>query len=376
MRTFGPPQQEQPVTESPTTRTPSPAEIKRWRRYLADERAEASVYGELASRRTGEERAILLGLVDAERRHEAHWIELLGEHANDPTRTALRTRLLAFLARRFGSVFVLALMQRTESRSPYEADADATDAMAADERLHEEIVRGLAARGRNSMSGTFRAAVFGANDGLVSNLALVLGMSATGVGNGVVLAAGVAGLLAGALSMGAGEFVSVRSQRELRDSTTPDPAARQVLPNLDVNANELQYVYRVRGMAPKQAAEHAHEVLNGLDCVHVGLDTGSLVAQDDHDSIGSARGAAVSSFLFFASGAIVPVLPYLFGLSGLAAVAVASVLVGIALLMTGAVVGVLSGASPLKRALRQLGIGYGAAAVTYLLGLLFGTTVA
>ena len=365
------------MTDSPTLRTPSPAEIKRWRRYLADERAEAAVYGELADRRTGEERAILLGLVEAERRHEAHWIRLLGEHANDPTRTALRTRLLAFLARRFGSVFVLALMQRTESRSPYESDADATDAMAADERLHEEIVRGLAARGRNSMSGTFRAAVFGANDGLVSNLALVLGMSATGVGTGVVLAAGVAGLLAGALSMGAGEFVSVRSQRELRDSTTPDLTARQVLPDLDVNANELQYVYRVRGMAPKQAAEHAHEVLNGLDCVHVGLDTGSLSAQGDgQDSIGSARGAAVSSFLFFASGAIIPVLPYIFGLTGLVAVAVASVLVGIALLMTGAVVGVLSGASPLKRALRQLGIGYGAAAVTYLLGLLFGTTVA
>jgi VIT1/CCC1 family predicted Fe2+/Mn2+ transporter len=377
LRIFGPPQQEFPVTESPATRTPSAAEIKRWRRYLADERAEASVYGELASRRTGEERAILLGLVDAERRHEAHWIQLLGEHANDPTRTALRTRLLAFLARRFGSVFVLALMQRTESRSPYEADVDATDAMAADERLHEEIVRGLAARGRNSMSGMFRAAVFGANDGLVSNLALVLGMAATGVGNGVVLAAGMAGLLAGALSMGAGEFVSVRSQRELLESTAPDPAARSVLPQLDVDANELQLVYRVRGMAPQQAAEHAREVLNGLDCAHVNINTGSIPAQkNEHEEIGSARGAAVSSFLFFASGAIIPVLPYLFGLSGLAAVAVASVLVGIALLMTGAVVGVLSGASPLKRALRQLGIGYGAAAVTYLLGLIFGTTVA
>ncbi|GHD45778.1 rubrerythrin family protein [Mycetocola manganoxydans] len=365
------------MTESPTRGTPTPTEIRRWRQYLADERAEAQVYGELARRRTGEERAILLGLVEAERRHEAHWIALLGEHANDPTRTALRTRLLGFLARRFGSVFVLALMQRTESRSPYEADADATDAMAADERLHEEIVRGLAARGRNSISGTFRAAVFGANDGLVSNLALVLGMSATGVGTGVVLAAGIAGLLAGALSMAAGEFVSVRSQRELLESTTPDPTARRVLPQLDVDANELQLVYRVRGMPPKQAAEHAHEVLNGLDCVHVGINTGSVsVQQDQHEEVGSARAAAVSSFFFFASGAIIPVLPYLFGLTGLTAVAVASVLVGIALLITGATVGVLSGASPLKRALRQLAIGYGAATVTYLLGLLFGTTVA
>jgi VIT1/CCC1 family predicted Fe2+/Mn2+ transporter len=86
--------------------------------------------------------------------------------------------------------------------------------------------------------------------------------------------------------------------------------------------------------------------------------------------------AAISSFLFFASGALIPVLPYLFGMSGLAAVVTATVLVGIALLLTGATVGLLSGASPLKRALRQLAIGLGAAAVTYLLGLAFGTTIA
>ena len=83
--------------------------------------------------------------------------------------------MLALLARRFGSVFVLALVQRAERRSPYDTDLDATRAMAADERVHEEVVRGLAARGRARVSGTFRAAVFGANDGLVSNLALVLG---------------------------------------------------------------------------------------------------------------------------------------------------------------------------------------------------------
>jgi VIT1/CCC1 family predicted Fe2+/Mn2+ transporter len=91
--------------------------------------------------------------------------------------------------------------------------------------------------------------------------------------------------------------------------------------------------------------------------------------------VGSALGAALSSFLFFASGAVVPVIPYLFGLQGLTAVIVSAVLVGIALLGTGAVVGLLSGASPLKRALRQLAIGYGAAAATYLLGLLFGVTL-
>ena len=95
-------------------------------------------------------------------------------------------------------------------------------------------------------------------------------------------------------------------------------------------------------------------------------------AVTDHEVVGSALGAAGSSFLFFASGAIIPVLPWLFGLSGTPAVLLALVLVGIALLCTGAMVGLLSGGPPLRRGLRQLAIGYGAAAITYLLGLLFG----
>ena len=94
-----------------------------------------------------------------------------------------------------------------------------------------------------------------------------------------------------------------------------------------------------------------------------------------HDLLGSAWGAAASSFCFFASGALLPVLPYLFGLEGLAAVVAATLVVGLALLATGATVGVLSGASPGRRALRQIAIGYGAAGATYLLGLAFGTTV-
>ncbi len=345
------------------------ATIRRWRTYLADERAEAAVYRELGQRRTGQEREILLALAEAEGRHEQHWLELLGDQVGRPRRATLRTRLLIFGSRRFGSIFVLALMQRAESRSPYEDDADATETMAADERIHGEVLRGLAARGRERLSGTFRAAVFGANDGLVSNLALVLGIGATGVDVRTVLFAGVAGLLAGALSMGAGEYVSVRSQRELLDSTRPDPASQSALTHLDVDENELALVYRARGMAPTEAEAHAREVLSSH---RLDADRPEAAEVDPHESVGSAWGAALSSFCFFASGALIPVLPYLFGASGLPAILIAAVLVGLALLCTGAVVGVLSGASPLKRALRQLAIGYGAAGVTYVLGLLFG----
>ena len=350
---------------------PSGADLRRWRQHLADERAEAAVYRDLARHRGGEERQILLALADAEGRHEAHWLQLLGEYAGKPRRPDLRTRVLGLLARRFGSVFVLALAQRAEARSPYEEDLDATASMAADERIHEEVVRGLAARGRNRLSGTFRAAVFGANDGLVSNLSLVLGVSASGVANSVVLLTGLAGLLAGALSMGAGEYVSVRSQRELLEASTPSPDTHAVLPELDLDANELALVYRARGMDPAAAEAHAAEVLGRPEPTVA--DAPPVVEADEHEAIGTGLGAAVSSFCFFASGAVVPVLPYLLGLSGLAAVVVAAVLVGLTLLATGATVGLLSGASPLRRGLRQLAIGYGAAAVTYLLGLLLGT---
>ena len=359
---------------------PSPSDLKRWRQYLADERAEADTYRYLAERRDGEERAILLALAEAEGRHEAHWRELLGDDANGRTKASLRNRLLGFLARRFGSVFVLALAQRAEGRSPYASDPNATSAMAADEQIHEEVVRGLATRGRTRLSGNFRAAVFGANDGLVSNLALIMGIGATGVSSGFILFSGLAGLLAGALSMGAGEYVSVRSQRELLEASRPTQVTLAAAKSLDIDANELVLVYRARGMSP-EAAEHRAAERMGLyscDCdPSFSLNPEATVdGSDEHESVGTGLGAAVSSFCFFASGAIIPVLPYIFGFTGLTAVIISCVLVSLALLMTGAVVGLLSGASPLKRGLRQLAIGLGAAAATYALGMLFGTGVA
>jgi VIT1/CCC1 family predicted Fe2+/Mn2+ transporter len=348
---------------------PQARAVRRWRRRLADEREEARVYRDLASRRAGEEREILLGLAEAEERHAAHWERLLGPDVGRVRRGDVRTRMLAWLARRFGSVFVLALAQRAESRSPYDADLDATRAMAADERVHEEVVRGLAARGRARVSGTFRAAVFGANDGLVSNLALVLGVAGGGLPSGSVLLTGLAGLLAGALSMGAGEYISVRSQRELLAASAPSAGARAALPHLDVDANELALVYRARGMPADEAKRKADALLRSRpDETEL-----EVPAADEHEVVGSGLGAAASSFVFFASGAAVPALPFLLGIEGAPALVLATVLVGVALLLTGATVGVLSGGPPLLRGLRQLAIGAGAAGTTYVLGSLFGT---
>lgn len=356
--------------------TPTARDRRRWAQYLVNERAEAQVYRHLATRRAGEEREILLALAEAEGRHEAHWLGLLGgEPARLPS-ADVRTRVLGWMARTFGSIFVLALAQNAEARSPYERDPSATPAMAADEKIHAEVVRGLAARGRRRLSGTFRAAVFGANDGLVSNLALVMGIGATGVAPQFVLFSGIAGLLAGALSMGAGEFVSVRSQRELLAATEPNNFADDVLPDLDLDANELALVYRTRGMPLPEALAKARIVVAAAqEADRAQPYQRPVEAADDHEMVGGAWGAALSSFLFFASGAIIPVLPWIFGLSGSAAIITALVLVGIALLATGATVGVLSGGPPLRRGLRQLAIGFGAAAVTYVLGLIFGVSL-
>ena len=364
-----------PTRHSAVT-SPSPAQIKRWRRYLADEESEARIYRYLARRAEGTDREILLQVAEAEKRHQQHWRDMLGEHADVHVRPSLQSQLLQFLAKNFGSVFILAMAQRAESRSPYAEDPDATEEMAADEAIHEEIIRALATNGREKLSGNFRAAVFGANDGLVSNLALTMGITASGASSSMVLLSGIAGLLAGALSMAAGEFVSVRSQRELLDASQPTQVTLRVAHDLDLDSNELELIYRARGMEPEAAHHRAMERFGYLDC---DCDP-SLSHREDEDreenvALGTDIGAAAASFAFFASGALVPILPYIFGLSGVFAMVLSLLFVGAALGFTGGVVGLLSGASPMKRGVRQILIGFGAAFVTYLLGLAFGTTV-
>ena len=361
---------------------PSRTQIRRWRKHLAEERMEARTYRDLSERRTGEERAVLLALEDAERRHEEYWLARLGERALPAPKPPLRTRAAAVLAHLFGTIFILAMAQRAEQRSFRDAD-DVPAHMQADEHIHAEVIRSLAARSRETLAGTFRAAVFGANDGLVSNLALVLGVAATGMAPGLVLTTGVAGLLAGALSMAAGEWVSVMSQRELLDASIPDPGANRAVSDLDVDANELALVFRARGESPEEADAHAAQVFARISAPATGesgsiavraVFAGSQAEAGAGEQIGTPAKAALSSFVFFSVGALIPLIPYIAGLSGVTAIVCAAAVVGCALLGTGGVVGVLSGQAPAPRALRQLAIGYGAAAVTYLLGLAFGTT--
>ena len=356
---------------------PSEAQIRRWRRYLADEESEARIYRYLAQRAEGKDREILMQVAEAEKRHQQHWRDMLGEHVGKPVRPSLSSAFLQFMAKHFGSVFILAMAQMAESRSPYAEDPDATEKMAADEAIHEEIIRALATSGREKLSGNFRAAVFGANDGLVSNLALTIGITASGASSSMVLLSGIAGLLAGALSMAAGEFVSVRSQRELLDASQPTQVTLRVAGDLDIDANELELIYRARGMDEEAAHHRALERFGYLDCdcdpslSHRADEDG----EEENVALGTDIGAAAASFSFFASGALVPILPYIFGLSGVWAMLLSLLFVTMALGFTGGIVGLLSGSSPMRRGLRQILIGLGAAGITYLLGLAFGTTL-
>ena len=389
--------------------TPTRRQIRRWRKYLAEERIEEQTYRSLAAKMDEPDREIILGLAEAERRHQRHWEILLGEHAASTPKAPLFTRLTAWMIQHISSVFVLALAQRSEQRSAYDVEGDATAQMAADERIHGEVVRSLATKSRERLAGPLRAGLFGANDGLVSNLALILGVAGAGMSAQNVIITGISGLLSGALSMGAGEWVSVSGQRELLDASKPDPRATKAVPDLDVRENELELLFRARGETPEEAAKHAARIFAASakgdgDTVTLSLagveaqtelaaghpnfvlggteeDSESVVGviareTDSAEVIGTPWQAARSSFLAFAVGALLPLLPYLCGLEGMAGALTSAIVVAISLLVTGALVAVLSGRSALRFALRQVAIGFGAATMTFLLGLLFGTTTA
>jgi VIT1/CCC1 family predicted Fe2+/Mn2+ transporter len=229
---------------------------------------------------------------------------------------------------------------------------------------------------RAGRSGTLRAVIFGVSDGLVSNLALVMGVagaSAAAAGEGrFVLLAGIAGLLAGAFSMAAGEYISMQSQRELFERQIAlERAELEAMP--EEEQDELAAVYRAKGFTADEARTIAGRMF--ADPEHA-LDT--LVREElglDPDELGSAWGAAGGSFVAFALGAVVPVVPYVLG-SGAAAFWVAIAASLAALFLVGAGVSLLTGRSLLFSGARQVGIGAAAAVVTYLVGSVIGVSVA
>jgi VIT1/CCC1 family predicted Fe2+/Mn2+ transporter len=224
---------------------------------------------------------------------------------------------------------------------------------------------------RSARSGTLRAIIFGVSDGLVSNLALVMGVAGASVQADFILLAGIAGLLAGAFSMAAGEYISMQSQRELFERQIAlERAELEAMP--EEEERELVALYMAKGF-PREEAEHVAarmfedpaQALDALVREELGLDP---------DELGSPWGAALGSFLAFAAGAVIPVIPYLFG-SGSTAFAASLGLSLVALFLVGAAVSLLTGRSMLYSGFRQLAIGAGAAAITYAVGSIIGVGV-
>lgn len=228
-------------------------------------------------------------------------------------------------------------------------------------------------RRRELPGGALRAAVFGINDGLVSNASLILGMVGAGATQDTVLTAGVAGLLAGALSMAAGEYVSMRSQREYFESRIAKARADLVeCPKSEIEA--LALIYAARGIAPADARRMAAQLVanpeHGLDVL-----AREVLGLNPND-LGSPPHAASASFLAFASGALVPLSPFLLGAELPHAALFGVGLSAVGLFAAGAVVSRLSGRSALFGGLRMLAIGGGAGALTFGIGTLLGGVVA
>jgi vacuolar iron transporter family protein len=339
-----------------------------------------------------------------ERRHADVWAGKLAElgatvpQAGSPR---LRIRTILLLARVFGTHAVRDMVQALEGDEEQIYNAQAApevEAIAADEREHAEIWKRLSEGGstpsgdglgaapittdrrpsdiparekwhRASRSGTLRAVIFGVSDGLVSNLALVMGVAGASAGAGsFVLLAGIAGLLAGAFSMAAGEYISMQSQRELFERQIAlERAELEAMPAEE--EAELAMLYRAKGFTESEAKAIAGRMF--ADPQHA-LDT--LVREElglDPDELGSPWGAAGGSFIAFGVGAAIPVIPYVLTSGGTAFVAAIALSLA-ALFAVGAGVSLLTGRSLLFSGARQVLIGSAAAIVTYVVGLAIG----
>ena len=362
--------------------------VKRYRDYWESEQSAAWLYRALAELSDADSATTLRRLAEAEERHASHWAQLLdkaGVGAPTFAGPPRRERFLAWLARRFGVEHVLPILIRLEAADArkYIGVPEAPTAMGQEEVQHGRTlatigkggpsrIADIESRHRVRSGGALRAATFGVSDGLVSNLSLVIGVAGgTGGANKFIVLAGVAGLLAGAFSMGAGEWVSVQSQRELYEREIEiEREELQAFP--EEEAAELALIYRAKGIEPAAAERLAGRImlrpsaaLDTLAREELGLDPGDLV---------SPWIAAISSFLAFAVGAFVPLVPYLVG-SGSAAFAGACVASGIVLSLVGLMISLLTGKSALVTAARMLFVGTLAASITYAVGRAIGVSV-
>ena len=385
---------EKDATKDSVGKTPAQA-TERYRANYQGEVESAALYRALAE---NEERPQLAKvyerLASVEEAHADFWKKRIAAlNGRAPSgRLGWRIRTLIWLANRFGADAVLPTAVRMEGMggADYATQPEAAArGMPAQEQSHARILTALSSRklsggveggvlaqleGRHGQVGAnaLRAAVLGANDGLVSNLSLVMGVSGAAFSNDIILITGLAGLIAGATSMAMGEWLSVQSSRELYQKQIATEASElELMP--EEEKQELELIYQAKGLSEPEAKALADRMLSDKDRA---LDT--LVREelgiDPEELGGSAWAAASASFMLFCLGAIVPVFPFLF-VEGINAVAASVALSTVALFVIGGLTSLFTSKPVWFAGLRQLVIGLAAAAVTFGVGHLLGVSV-
>jgi len=369
-------------------------DIQRYRGNLQKELDGAALYGVLAEKETRPEmQAVYRKLAESEQKHAQFWREkLVAAGVTVSTdQVSGQAKTLIWLARRFGVQFVLPTITNAEKAdsNAYANQPEAEAAvMAADEQAHARLLSAASAgatggvsgatvaemegRHRSSGGNALRAAVLGANDGLVSNLSLVMGVAGAELAGQGILITGLAGLLAGAGSMALGEWLSVQSSRELYER--PIRSEKEELEeNPEEEEDELALIYQAKGLSEDRARELAHSLLKNKATA---LDTLAReeLGIDPKELGGSAWEAAITSFVLFAIGAIIPVIPFFFA-SGMVAVYSSLAISGLGLFGIGAAITLMTGRSVWYSGFREVIFGLVAAGLTFGIGRLIGVSL-
>ena len=367
------------------------ADIERYKANLHDELDGAALYQSIAQAEKDPVRKdLFLQLSEAESGHARHWRAKLAAAGIEPDAftPSLRTRLLGWLARRFGPQFILPSLAVNEfaDRDKYAGQSDSAN-LSGEERGHAAVVQAATGhRGgmvgadiaraerwhRRGSGNELRAAVLGANDGLVSNLCLVAGVAGAGATAATILLTGLAGLIAGAVSMALGEWLSVTNSREFARSEI-EVERQEIEETPDAERKELALIFQAKGLPREEAQRVARDLMQqpgtALDTLareELGIDPAEMG--------GNPWSAAAFSFILFATGALFPVVPFFF-LEGIVGLSWSFGLSVVALGALGLATSLFSGRGPVYSAIRQIIIGAVATVVTYSTGALIGVSL-
>lgn len=349
------------------------------------------LYGKLAEK---EEDPVVAGIFrqmsEIESSHAKAFLTKLNLPAEKMPKPSLRAKTLNSIGRIFGYDYVLGVLMDTEkslSNAVIQAKEKKRQPVTGEEVNHVTILKSIVAQSKVSGStiarfesrhrsvggNALRAAVLGGNDGLVSNFSLVMGVAGATAGQDGVLLAGLAGLLAGALSMALGEWISVKSSQELYENQM-QLEQEEIEVNPENERKELELIYLAKGVPAEQARIMADEVIKNPAKAHEVLVKEELGINPE-ELKGSAIEAALYSFFLFAVGAILPVIPFMFT-SGAQAIIISTIVSAAGLFLIGSAITLFTGRSIWFSGMRQVLFGLAAAAITFGIGKLIGVSVA